>query len=126
MSTYSLPIKVNSGSNNTDNILNVEIDCRIYPVRRGRDGRRATAVLDYFGFTLGDIQVYERRGQISIVYPTREIRRKGELREASVYFPNNRELGQNINHIINQEYLNVVKHNDVPVLEGMGIKNGQE
>lgn len=126
MSKYSLPIKINPDSNNPNDILNIEIGCQIYPVRRGRDGLRATAVLDYFGFTLGDIRIYERRGQISIVYPTREIRRRGELREASVYFPNNRELGQNINHIVNQEYLNVIKHNDVPTLEGMGITNSQE
>ena len=85
-----------------------EIEAPVYVnirlIRNSRYGLRAIVKLEFMGITINDIQIRERRGALSIVYPYRTFEKNDERRQSSIVFPNNVDLGSKFNHIIQNEY----------------------
>lgn len=82
---------------------------------------KAIARLSFGGLTINDIQIHEEKAELSVIYPTRAVIRKGKETNSSIAFPNNGYTSNTLKHIIVNRYseamLNVGGHPYLKVLD---------
>lgn len=82
---------------------------------------KAIARLSFGGLTINDIQIHEEKAELSVIYPTRTVIRKGKETTSSIAFPNNGYTSNTLKHIIINRYseamLNINGHPYLKVLD---------
>lgn len=106
----------------------VPVNCRVFLISsRNNPKLRAVATVSFAGITISDIRIYENKAELSVIYPTRIVMRRGKETTSSVAFPNNGYTSNVLKHIIikhySEEMLKVGGHPYLRVLDKEVEKN---
>lgn len=108
--------------NGTEQVMFLPVNCSVkFVSSRKNPTLKAIARLSFGGLTINDIQIHEEKAELSVIYPTRTVIRKGKEINSSIVFPNNGYTSNTLKHIIINRYseamLNVGGHPYLKVLD---------
>lgn len=105
-----------------ESVVSIPVRCSVRLVsNRTNPTLKAVARISFGGLTINDIQIHEEKAELSVIYPTRTVTRKGKETNSTVAFPNNGYTSNTLKHIIincySEAMLNVGGHPYLRVLD---------